>query len=79
MQRESMLRDVKSFGNMLKATGSVTRAVTEGTKVALAGRRFMDKVEYSLHLVFEERDDASAKSSLTLATGRLPTAQRARD
>jgi FAD/FMN-containing dehydrogenase len=67
MKRESVLRDVKSLGNMLKAAGSVGKAVKEGAKVALAGRRFMDDVEYSLHLVFEERDEAAANHSLAAA------------
>ncbi|MFK8013857.1 MAG: FAD-binding oxidoreductase [Gammaproteobacteria bacterium] len=67
MQRESLLKDVKSFGNMLKAAGSVGKAVKEGAKVAMAGRRFMDNVHYTLHLVFEERDEASAQSSLEQA------------
>ncbi|MFK7888451.1 MAG: FAD-binding oxidoreductase [Gammaproteobacteria bacterium] len=67
MKRESVLRDVKSLGNMLKAAGSVSKAVKEGAKVALAGRRFMDDVQYSLHLIFEERDEAAADVSLRSA------------
>lgn len=68
MQRESVLRDVKSLGNVLKAAGSVGKAVKEGARVALAGRRFMDDVDYSLHLVFEERDAAAADASLKQAS-----------
>ena len=67
MQRESVLKDVKALGNMLKAAGSVSSALKQGAKVAMAGRRFMDNVAYSLHLVFEERDDAAADETLRRA------------
>lgn len=67
MQRESVLKDVKALGNMLKAAGSVGSAIKQGAKVAMAGRRFMNDAQYSLHLVFEERDDGAADETLRLA------------
>lgn len=67
MQRESVMSDVKALGNVLKAAGSVGQAVKQGAKVALAGRRFMDNTNFSLHLVFEERDEAAADESLRRA------------
>lgn len=67
LQRESLLKDVKALGNLIKSSGSVAKAVAEGARVAMAGRGYMKDVQWSLHLVFEERDDHAAERALAEA------------
>jgi len=63
MQRESLMSDMKKFAGVLKAGGGVLGAIKDGAKVAIAGRGFMDDVQYSLHVLIEERVASSAKAS----------------
>ena len=63
MERDSMLSDVKKLAGVMKAGGSVTGAIKEGAKVAIAGRRFMKDVQYSLHISLEERVAAAAQAA----------------
>ncbi|MEM1092444.1 MAG: FAD-binding oxidoreductase [Pseudomonadota bacterium] len=55
MQRESLAKDVKSLAGVMKASGSVGGAIKSGLKVAMAGRRFMEDANYSVHIMVEER------------------------
>ena len=63
MQRESLMSDVKKFAGVLKSAGSVVGALKDGAKVAIAGRGFMKDVQYSLHVMIEERFAATAKAA----------------
>lgn len=60
LRRESLAKDASQFMGMLKASGGVGRAIKQGAKVALAGRRFMDQVEWSFHVLANERTEAQA-------------------
>ncbi len=60
MQRESLMSDVKKFAGVLKSAGSLTKAIKEGAKVAIAGRGFMKDVKYSLHVSIEEASAGAA-------------------
>ncbi len=62
MQRESLMNDVKKFAGVLKHAGSLVGALKDGAKVAIAGRGFMKDVQYSLHIMIEERVAEAAKS-----------------
>ncbi|MGI9229637.1 MAG: FAD-binding oxidoreductase [Gammaproteobacteria bacterium] len=64
MIRESVRQDVKALGAVMKASGSVLNALKEGTKLVTAGRGFMDEVDYSLHIMIEERQDSTADAAL---------------
>ncbi|MEM6909460.1 MAG: FAD-binding oxidoreductase [Pseudomonadota bacterium] len=58
MKRDTLLKDAKQLGNMVKAqakSGGVLKALKEGAKVAMAGRSFLDDVPFSLHCVAEGR------------------------
>ncbi|MEP0190857.1 MAG: FAD-binding oxidoreductase [Erythrobacter sp.] len=58
MKRETLAKDAKQLGNMIKAqakSGGVLKAMREGAKVALAGRSFLDDVPFSLHCIAEGR------------------------
>jgi len=64
MRRESLAKDAKQFMGLLKASGGIGKAVKEGAKVAAAGRRFMDEVQWSFHALASERDERTAKACL---------------
>jgi FAD/FMN-containing dehydrogenase len=70
MRRESLAKDATQFMGMLKAAGSVGEAVKQGARVATAGRRFMDDVQWSFHVLARERDDRVAADCVAEA-GRI--------
>lgn len=59
MKRESLKKDVEALKGVVTSARGLGRGVQEAVKVAVAGRRFLDEVEYSLHLVVENRDAAA--------------------
>ncbi len=61
MKRESLAADVKSLAGVMKSSGSVFGALKEGAKVALAGRRYMNDVEFSIQVIIEERCPEAAQ------------------
>ncbi len=63
MQRESLMSDVKKFAGVLKSGKGVMGAIKDGAKVAMAGRRFMEDVDYSMHVMIEERTEAAANAA----------------
>jgi len=48
----------------MKSQGSFLKGLKEGAKVALAGRGFMDKVDYSLHVCVEGRSAAGVNEDI---------------
>lgn len=68
MKRDSLASDVKSLTNMMKAQGSVFKALKEGAKVAFAGRSFLDDVPFSLHMIAERRRQAEADADMAEIT-----------
>ena len=67
MKRDSLAKDAKQLGNMLKAqakSGGVLKAVKEGAKVALAGRSFLDDVPFSLHCIAEGRHQGGVDADM---------------
>lgn len=64
MKRDSLTSDAKSLVNMMKAQGSVFKALKEGAKVAMAGRSFLDDVPFSLHVITERRRQADADGDM---------------
>lgn len=63
MQRESLKSDVRKFAGVLKSGGSILDTIKDGAKVAIAGRGFMKGVQYSLHILIEDRTADAAKSA----------------
>jgi len=63
MQRESLMSDVRKFAGVLKSGNSVLGAIRDGAKVAIAGRSFMEGVQYSLHILIEDRTALSVSSA----------------
>jgi FAD/FMN-containing dehydrogenase len=64
MRRESLMKDVKTFANVVTGQTSIAKGLLEGAKMALAGRSFMDDVKYSIHLTCEDRTAAGAEERL---------------
>ena len=64
LARASLVSDAKALTNVMKSQGSLLKGLREGAKVALAGRGFMDKVDYSLHVCVEGRSAAGVKEDI---------------
>lgn len=74
MKRESLAADAKSLVNMMKAQGSILKGLTEGAKVALAGRSFLDDVPFSLHCIAERRRQGDADADMAEITKLIEAA-----
>ncbi len=66
MARASILADAKSLTNVIKGQGSILKGLKAGAKVAMAGRGFMDKVDYSLHVSVEGRSKTGVKEDMAV-------------
>jgi FAD/FMN-containing dehydrogenase len=67
MKRDSLVKDARQLGNMLKAearSGGIFKAMKEGAKVALAGRSFLDGVPFSLHCIAEGRHQGAVEADM---------------
>ena len=53
LQRESLAKDLQSLGGVLKGQSGILDGVKEAAKVAVAGRRYMKDVSYSMHVAVE--------------------------
>ena len=63
-RRERVSRDVAALGRLMRAKKSLLEAVTEGARVAMAGRRAIGNVRYPVHANVEERSEAAADRCL---------------
>lgn len=63
-KRESLASDAKALIGFMKSTSSIGNALKEGAKIALAGRGFMDDIDFSIHVIIEERSVQGAKECL---------------
>ena len=54
LQRESLGKDIKSLFGVMKAAGGVGKALKAGSKIALAGRDFIDSECWSVHFMVED-------------------------
>lgn len=66
LARASIVSDAKALTNVIKSQGSLLKGLREGAKVALAGRGFMDKVDYSLHICVEGRSATGVKEDIQI-------------
>ena len=67
MKRDSLTSDAKQLVGMMKAQGSVFKALKEGAKVVAAGRNFLDEARFSLHILTEGRNQPAADADLAEA------------
>lgn len=64
MKRESLTSDAKALFGFMKSSGSIGSALKQGAKIALAGRSYMDDVDYSIQIVIEEKCPEAAAMAL---------------
>jgi len=50
MERESIAKDAKAFADVMKSNKSIKGAIKDAIQLSTSGRRFMDKVDYSIHI-----------------------------
>ncbi|NJS14646.1 MAG: FAD-binding oxidoreductase, partial [Sphingopyxis sp.] len=67
MKRDSLAADAKALAQMMKAQGSVFKALKEGAKVVAAGRDFLKDAQYSLHVLTEARQQSAADADMAEA------------
>lgn len=71
MQRDSLTSDAKQLLGMMKkqakTPGGVFKAIKEGARVIAAGRSFIDKADFSLHVLAEDRMQAGADHAIQQA------------
>lgn len=60
----NLTEDVKAMFRIGMAAGSITGAVRRMARVAMAGRRFLDKAAYTAHFMVEARDKHEMRSRL---------------
>jgi FAD/FMN-containing dehydrogenase len=73
MKRDSLATDAKQLVGMMKAQGSVFKALKEGAMVVAAGRSFLDDAKFSLHILTEGRNQPSADADLAEACALAKT------
>ncbi len=64
MRRDSLMRDAAQFTAALRRAGGLREAVVQGAKMALAGRRFMDDVDWSFHMIAEGRRESAVAEDM---------------
>ncbi len=69
MKRESLVKDVKAFSDVLKSSDSVSSAIKDAAQLSVAGRGFMDKVNFSIHVTVEQDSDVAADQAINEIRG----------
>jgi len=60
MKRASLTADAQQLSGVIQAEAGIVNKVKQGAKIAFAGRRFMDEVEWAMFTISEGRTDAEA-------------------
>jgi glycolate oxidase len=61
---DRLANDVRAFTGVLKSSGSLFKAIRDGFKIALSGRRFMKNIDWPMHVLIEQRSDAAVNAAL---------------
>jgi FAD/FMN-containing dehydrogenase len=69
MKRAGLSQDLKAVAGVIGSARGLGAGLKEAAKVALAGRRFLDGVSYSLHVGTEGRSLATVEESLAEVRG----------
>lgn len=64
MKRAGLAQDLKAVAGVIGSARGLGAGLKEAAKVALAGRRFLDDVSYSLHVGNEGRTESSVRECL---------------
>lgn len=60
----NLVEDAKAMWRIGKAAGNPAAAIGRMTRIAMAGRRFLDRAKYTAHFVVEGRDQGELKSRI---------------
>lgn len=60
----NLMEDAKAMWRIGKAAGNPLSAISRMVRIAMGGRRFLDKAKYTAHFVVEGRDRAELKSRI---------------
>ncbi|CAA0081378.1 putative FAD-linked oxidoreductase [Halioglobus japonicus] len=63
-QRDSLMADARSFGNVLAKAGSLKQAASDTLGILKGGRRFMKDLAWPLHAIVEEKNSSAVADSL---------------
>ncbi len=63
-RRDSLMADVRSFGNVLATAGSLKQAASDSIGILRGGRRFMKDLAWPLHAIVEERNPAAVTDAV---------------
>ena len=64
MKRAGLAQDLKAVAGVIGSARGIASGLKEAAKVALAGRRFLDDVAYSLHVGTEGRTESAVRDAL---------------
>lgn len=64
MKRAGLAKDLHSLAAVVRSAPGLATGVRDAARVALAGRRFLDEVPYSLHAGTEGRDEAAVAAAM---------------
>ncbi len=67
MKRAGLAKDLRALSGVVSSARTMAEGVKEAAKVAIAGRRFLDDVPYSMHIGTEGRDEASVAAAIAEA------------
>ncbi|MCH8489021.1 MAG: FAD-binding oxidoreductase [Oceanicaulis sp.] len=68
MKRASLMSDAKTLGKVVTGQKNLMKGLTEGAKMALAGRSFLGEADFNLHVVTESHSKAGADDALRQLT-----------
>ena len=54
LKRESVGQDAKSLSAVMNSAGSLIQSLKDGAQLAIAGRQYMDDVDYSVQMIVED-------------------------
>mgnify|MGYP006266565999 CR=1 FL=1 len=64
LRRASLLADAKTLKNVVTGQKSLLKGISEGAKIALAGRGFVEAESWSLHLVVEDQSSEAVRAKM---------------
>ncbi len=71
LQRGSLMKGGATLAGVVKGQGSLVSGLKEGAKMALAGRRYMKDVSYSMHVVIEGTNKPGVDADMDAVRGAV--------
>ncbi|MDA5194422.1 FAD-binding oxidoreductase [Govanella unica] len=64
LKRASLREDMAQLIGLMRNSGSLTQALSNAVRTVFAGRRFLDRIDFPLHVMVEGRSDAAVAADL---------------